>query len=202
MIIKPPEKVAEEDVVFKTEGQILGNSTVMALDWIIYIPPSEYSTLSQSDRYAVARIIGKLTHLEQKTPEKIMLLGPGRWGTTTPSLGVPVTFAEINTVSVLCEIAAMHEGLVPEISLGTHFFNDLVEMDMLYLGILPKRKNIILNETTLQKAPNLLEELLPEERKWANTIRVIQSIDHRKSKQMHLYVDALKQEALCYVGKK
>ena len=73
-----------------------------------------------------------------------MLIGPGRWGTTTPSLGVPVSFAEIDTVSVLCEIVAMRDDLVPDVSLGTHFFNDLVEMDILYLALFPGRQGQLL----------------------------------------------------------
>jgi len=199
MVIEKPVGISKSDIIFKTEGQILGSSAVMPLDWIICVLPSEYSKLSQSERNAVARIIGKLTHLEGKTPGRIMLLGPGRWGTTTPSLGVPVSFAGINTVSVLCEIASMHEGLVPEISLGTHFFNDLVEMNMLYLEISPKREQVILNEASLQKALSLFEKLLPKDSKWADTIRVIQSLDSKNSRQIHFYADALKQEALCYL---
>ena len=69
----------------------------------------------------------------------IMLLGPGRWGTSSPSLGIPVSFVDINRVSVLCEIVAMREDLVPDVSLGTHFLSELVEMDMLYLALFPKQ---------------------------------------------------------------
>ena len=57
----------------------------------------------------------------REAPKTFLLLGPGRWGTSMPSLGVPVSFAEINTVSVLCESSLMHAGLVPDVSLGTHF---------------------------------------------------------------------------------
>ena len=64
----------------------------------------------------------------------IMLIGPGRWGTTMPELGIPVSFNEIRNTTVLCELVMMHEGLVPDLSLGTHFFNDLVEMDILYMA--------------------------------------------------------------------
>lgn len=89
----------------------------------------------------MARLIGRLLHLdEEKPPEQIMLIGPGRWGTTTPSLGVPVSFAEIDTATVLCEIVAMREDLVPDVSLGTHFFNDLVEMDVLYWRSFPAER--------------------------------------------------------------
>ena len=110
------------------------------------------------DRYSIARLIGRLLHLRGETvagtlpqpPRKnVMLIGPGRWGTTTPSLGVPVHFAEINTVAVLCEIVAMRDDLVPDVSLGTHFFNDLVEKDMLYLALFPKREGNYWNDALL-----------------------------------------------------
>ena len=108
----------------------------------MYVPPSVYGQLPIRDRYAVARLIGRLMHLtEPQPPRHVMLIGPGRWGTTTPSLGVPVSFAEIDTASVLCEIVAMRDDLVPDVSLGTHFFNDLVEMDILYLALFPDRKD-------------------------------------------------------------
>jgi pyruvate,water dikinase len=75
-----------------------------------------------------------------------MLIGPGRWGTTSPELGVPVRFAEINNAAVLCELVVMREGLVPDVSLGTHFFSDLVETDILYLAVFPQRQDNRLNE--------------------------------------------------------
>ena len=197
--IESPRGVKEEDILFRTNGPILGNSVITPLDWIIYIVPSEYANLPQNKKYAVARLIGKLTHLDRRTPQKVMLLGPGRWGTTSPELGVSVSFAEINTVTALCEIGIMHEGLIPDMSLGTHFYNDLVEMDLVYLGIMPKRKETFINETILTKAPNLLKKLLPEKGKWVDVIRVIKTPKGDGEQKMYLYVDQLKQEALCYL---
>ena len=81
-----------------------------------------------------------------------MLAGPGRWGTSTPALGVPVSFAEIDTVSILCEIAVMLEGLIPDVSLGTHFFNDLVEMDALYVAVFPERSGGVWDEKWMEAA--------------------------------------------------
>jgi pyruvate,water dikinase len=121
-------------------------------------------------------LIGEITHSEKTGTRKkinIALIGPGRWGTTTPSLGVPVSFSEINTVSVLCEIAYMHEGLIPDVSLGTHFFNDLVEMNMIYFAIYPDKKGYFLNSGFFDKAENKLAELHPNAKLWANVIKVI-----------------------------
>ena len=129
-----------------------------------------------------------------------MLIGPGRWGTTTPSLGVPVSFAEIDTVSVLCEIVAMREDLVPDVSLGTHFFNDLVEMDMLYLALFPGRKGNSWNEAFFEQSPNRLAELLPGEAKWSHVVRVIDMpLGSHGGAALTLNANALTQQVVCYL---
>jgi pyruvate, water dikinase len=185
-------------VVLETRGPIIGNSVTSIVDRIIYVVPSQYGGLSVSDRYAVARLIGKLTHID-KDKKCIMLVGPGRWGTTTPSLGVPVTFAEINTVSVICEIAAMHEGLVPDVSLGTHFFNDLVEFNMLYMALYPNRRDCRFNEQFFLNAPNRLAGLVPEAAQWSTVVRVIDAMDAERRSPAVLSVDAINQKAVCYI---
>jgi pyruvate, water dikinase len=193
-------RVDEDKMFLRTEGPIIGNSLSTKIDRILYVVPSEYSQMGMSDRYSVARLIGSLTHLTgDHKADTIMLVGPGRWGTTTPSLGVPVSFAEIDTVSIVCELALMHEGLVPDVSLGTHFFNDLVEMDMLYLAIYPSHKGSLYQAEFFEQAPNRLTELLPNAASWAKAVRVIDS-DWNDTPDLGLYMDTLKQEGFCYFG--
>jgi hypothetical protein len=127
-----------------------------------------------------------------------LLVGPGRWGTSMPSLGVPVSFAEINTVSVLCELTVMHEGLIPDVSLGTHFFNDLVEMDMLYLAVSPGREGHLLNEDVLRRQRNQLARLLPSSAALEAGLWVVDSADGQPEERLLLNVDAMKQRAVCY----
>jgi len=157
--------------------------------------------MKPNDRYSVARLVGRLTHIkkEDRNPT-IILIGPGRWATSTPELGVPVSFAEINTVSVLCEVAAMHENLVPEISLGTHFFNDLVEMDMLYLALYPQKYDNVLNEDFFEKEQNMLPSLMPDAEKWSSAVKVIDFCSHKDNQSICLNADVLKQSAICYLS--
>jgi len=198
-ISNPPEKIDPEDMVLKASGAIIGQSRLCAIDRIIYVVPAVYGELSLSDRYSVARLIGTLMHVtEENPPENIMLLGPGRWGTTTPWLGIPVAFGEINNVSVLCEIVAMHKNLVPDVSLGTHFFSELVEADILYFALFPDQAGNALNMSFLEKAPNRLRELVPEEAKWAEAVRVIDSPDPDTNKSIVLNANTLNQRVVCY----
>lgn len=130
-----------------------------------------------------------------------MLLGPGRWGTATPSLGVPVTFGHINKVSVLCEIVAMREGLVPDVSLGTHFFNELVESDILYLALFPNQKGNFISKDFFENSKNKLKNILPSEEKWSDVIRVIDDDDIPDGATIHLNANTFKQKVVCYIEK-
>ncbi|MBM3880675.1 MAG: pyruvate, phosphate dikinase [Verrucomicrobia bacterium] len=197
--IEPPPALDPAHLLFSSSGPIVGHSLATLIDRLIYIVPSVYSQLTRSEQYSVARTIGRLTHLEPEDQHQItLLIGPGRWGTSMPSLGVPVSFAEINRVQVICELALMHEGLVPDVSLGTHFFNDLVEMDMLYLAVAPHQTDHTLNEAGIRQHPNQLPALLPNSAEWARVIHVIDSHALAPAGAIHLNVDSMKQRAVCY----
>jgi len=126
-----------------------------------------------------------------------MLIGPGRWGTHSPSLGIPVSFTEISRASVVCEVVAMHERLIPDVSLGTHFFNDLVEHDMLYVAYFPKKAGNSINEEWFCQVPNRLLEF---EADAANLVEVVRVIDcGGAAPGVWLRADTTEQEALVFI---
>ncbi len=131
--IKDLEEIDDSRIVMKSSGPIIGGNLDIELDRIIYVVPEEYSRLSMQERHLLAKLVGEISN---KDPEmNTLVMGPGRWGTKMPSLGIPASFSDIKNVSVLCEIAMMHEGLRPDISFGTHFFNDLVESNTIYIAV-------------------------------------------------------------------
>jgi len=197
-ITDPPE-VPKEDLVLEARGAVIGQSRIEDIDRLIYVAPSVYGALPVDRRHAVARLVGRLTRLGRAADVKLMLLGPGRWGTTMPSLGVPVNFSEINGVSVLCEIVAMRDGLVPDVSLGTHFFNDLVEMDILYLALFPGRKGNHLNDAFFDNAPNRLVELLPGMEALADVVSVVDVAELPGNRVLKLNASSLAQRVVCYL---
>jgi hypothetical protein len=67
----------------------------------------------------------------------------------------------------------MHERLIPDVSLGTHFFNDLVEHDMLYVAYFPKKTGNQLDTEWFHDTPNRLLELEPTAGSFAEVVRVI-----------------------------
>jgi hypothetical protein len=200
--VRSPATVRKQDVLMESAGPIIGESTATHIDRLVYVVPSVYGKMTVSERYSVARTIGKLNRLTAADSRlRLMLAGPGRWATSTPALGIPVSFAEMNAAAVVCEIAAMHEGLVPDVSLGTHFFNDLVEMNMLYLAIAPDKKGHGLNLDLLEKLPNALVSLLPEAAPLAAVLRVIESPQLPDGQTIRLHADSFKQKAMCYLAK-
>ncbi len=204
MIKLPKLKVARKSRLFEAHGAVIGHTRLVFVQRLIYVVPEEYGQLSQSDRYLVARLIGKVNGATERSDDgAIVLLGPGRWGTTTPQLGLPVSFSDINHVSVLVEIAAMHEYLVPDASLGTHFLNELVEMDMLYLALFPGQGEDFIDCAKFNNAPNRLGDIIAGSDKWDSVLRVIDSSDVVNPDQViMLAANALKQEAVCFITTK
>ncbi len=195
-----PQSVPQENLVLEARGAIVGHSRALGIDRVVYVVPSVYGQLPLRDRYSVARLVGKLARLHGSRDRRhILLIGPGRWGTSMPALGVPVSFSEISNVAVLAEVVVMHDNLVPDVSLGTHFFNELVENDILYFALFPTREGNQLNSQALERFPNRLGELLPEETKWCEAVRVIDPPTGPAGSTLVLYANTIEQRVVCYL---
>jgi hypothetical protein len=100
-------------------------------------------------------------------------------------------------VAALCEIVAMNENLVPDVSLGTHFLNELIEADMLYFALFPGREGNRLDEAFLLGQSNRLAEILPGQENQADAVRVIdlpagtvQLLADAESQRVAILIDA------------
>jgi hypothetical protein len=199
----PSLEIREEARIIEARGAVIGQSRLIDVDLFIYVVPEVYGHLPIQQRYEVARLIGEVNHATAtRGTGTIMLLGPGRWGTSSPSLGIPVSFVDINRVSVLCEIVAMREDLVPDVSLGTHFLSELVEMDMLYLALFPEQGENYIRTEFFEKSPSVLLDLVPSAEKWLDGVKVI---DPRNSTAdgalAKLSADAVEQKVVCYLAR-
>jgi hypothetical protein len=197
----PEVHVAEGDHLLRARGAVIGHSRFGPVHRFVYVVPARYAELPWGQRYEVARLLGRLNRSTAQDGQTIMLLGPGRWGTESPDLGVPVHFAEINRASVLCEIVTMRENLVPDVSLGTHFLNELIEMNVLYVALFPQQQRNELNERFFLDAPNRLVDALPSAARWRDVVRVVDPTDvlepHRAAL---LLADTSTQEAAVFIG--
>ncbi|MHC4991880.1 MAG: PEP/pyruvate-binding domain-containing protein [Planctomycetota bacterium] len=185
--------------LIETQGPVLGQSRMIDIGRFIYVVPSAYGDLPLRDRYEVARLIGRINaSAEGSETQPVMLIGPGRWGTSTPALGIPVSFHDINRVTALCEIVTMREDLVPDVSLGTHFFGELVEMDMLYLALFPKQDGNFLNREFFEASESRLTEIVPDAERWDYMVKVIDVAP--TARRVRLLANVRDQNVVCFFG--
>jgi hypothetical protein len=198
MVELPKVNVRPEDLIISARGAVIGRSLLASVDRFVYVSPRLYARLSQQARHEVARLIGVINHIGGEGIRTVMMLGPGRWGSTSPHLGVPVRFRDINKVAVLCEIVGMHENLVPDVSLGTHFLNEIVERNILYLALFPQQGDNLLSPDFFENSPSRLLELVPGAEELEGVVRVIDSAAVVKDASIRLLADAIDQSVLCY----
>ena len=169
---KPVPLPAEApDFVFRGRGNFMGGNVRIPLDRVVYVRPLEYLALSEPDKYAVARHIGRVNAALKGS--SVMLLGPGRWGTTTPALGVPLRFAELANMAVIGEVAMREAGFSPELSYGSHFFQDLVESGIFYVALPDGEGEVRFRPERLLERPNLLQTVAPAPEHLADVIHVV-----------------------------
>jgi hypothetical protein len=144
-------EITRDRTFFRLNGGTMGGAYFETLDIVLRVDPRLYYEYPYNRKPAVARLIGQVNQYYKAGGKTIMLLVPGRIGTSSPELGVPVRFAEISHVSVACEVSYEGAGYLPELSFGSHFFQDLVEADIFYASIFENK------ETTLYFASDFFD---------------------------------------------
>jgi len=187
--VKIPKLKDIEDCFFSTKGNFMGGSVRLPIDYVVFVRAGAYLKLSEREKYQVARQIGLINH--KMKDKNAMLVGPGRWGSTTPSLGVPVSFAELCNMKVLCEYSSKKEGFMPELSYGSHFFQDIVESEIFYVAIFDGYQDVIFNPGYILQKENLLSSFLPEIIEFKSVIHVAETSG------MEIYSDIVSQKLLC-----
>ena len=157
------------EMLWRIHGTFMGGNAAISVRYVVFVKVEPYLNLSEQQKYAVARAVGELNRRLQG--QDAILIGPGRWGTTTPSLGVPVRFAEISHYSCMCELAYFSHGLRPELSYGSHFFQDLVESGIFYTAIYQGEPGCEFNEERFDTFPDRYAELTGDE-KLKNVVKV------------------------------
>lgn len=168
-----PANVPRDRVLFNAR-RFVCDGHVKDITHVVYVDPEGYGALA--DRARMVDVGRAVSRLNDVLPQRrFILMGPGRWGSRGDiRLGVSVDYAAINKTAMLIEIARQKGSYVPELSFGTHFFQDLVEADIRYLPLYPDDDGIVFNEAFLLESPNLLAHLVPEYASLSDVIRVIE----------------------------
>ena len=197
--ISLPSNIESNLILFRAQRMICGG-VVDKIRYILYIDPLKYNQLNSVElKRTLGRIVGQINHHVLIRENKILMMGPGRWGSSNINLGVDVSYADIDNAEVLVELALEEAGQLPEVSYGTHFFQDLVEAQVIYLPVYPEDKSADFQKKFFENADNALLELFPQSEKYNSILKLIDVPKTTSGKYAKVVADPQHQKAICFL---
>ena len=128
----PP--VPEEQVLFSLQDSSVGDSASRRIDVVVQIDPRAYYGYPYGQKYRAAEAVGRINRYYRGQGKSLLLTAPGRIGTSSPELGVPVKFADISGFAGICEVSDSRAGYMPELfsmfrvteTAGLYYWNDVM----------------------------------------------------------------------------
>lgn len=190
-------EVPDDRKLLHVLGGSMGGARELPADALVWVDPIAYYHFPYKSKPDIARVVGAINRFYQANyPDKnLLLFVPGRIGTSSPELGVPVSFADIHNFKAIFEVSEHTAGYMPELSFGSHMFQDLVEADIFYTAVFENEKTPCFNRSYFQSGENLLAALLPDLEKYADIVRVLEPQDRPT-----LYSDAMNTQTLLALG--
>ncbi len=186
-------------VVFTADRHVQ-TGAVRDLEYLVLVDPRDYERLETRDAMLrVARAVGALNRA--LPARRFALLGPGRWGSRGDiRLGVPVTYADICRTAMLVEIARQKGRYLPDVSFGTHFFQDLVESAIAYLPLYPDSAGVVWNEAFLRGSADALARVAPAFADLAGVVRVVCVPEVAGGRLLHCLMDGEAERAVAFLA--
>lgn len=194
-----PADIPAEDLVF-TASRHIQMGEVHNLEYVVLVDPRDYEKLPT--REAMLRVARAVGTINRALPQRrFILIGPGRWGSRGDiRLGVPVTYADICCTAMLVEVARQKGSYLPDVSFGTHFFNDLVESGIGYLPLYPDEPGVVWNEEFLRGSPSVLDRVAPGYDDMAGAVRVIHVPEVSGGRLLHILMDGDSERAAAFLA--
>lgn len=192
-----PRDVPEHKTLF-TARRFISNGYIPDITHIVYVSPQRYAEQTSLDALVdIGRAVSRLNYLLPK--HRFILMGPGRWGSRGEiRQGVQVTYSDICNTAVLIEIASKSGSYEPELSFGTHFFQDMVEAGIRYIPLYPSEKDVVFNAVFLNSSNNILPDVLPDYAYLGDVLRVIDVPDSVAGNVLKIQMNAELCEAIGY----
>lgn len=193
-----PANIAVQSTIFSA-NKYVSNGKVTGIHTVVYVDPYAYAKLDSYDDMITIRSI--ISELNRVLPRRsFLLMGPGRWGSRGDiKLGVPVAYSDINNTAMLIEVAQKHSGYEPELSFGTHFFQDLVEENIKYLPLYPEDRDTIFNQAFFRASKNTLFNILPSYARFSEVVKVIKVKENHFNKELIILMNGDLQKAVAYL---
>ncbi len=188
-------KLPEDQILFRVERTFMGNSAMLPIDIVVMIDAERYHHYPYHKKSSLCRVIAEINRYYQGSGKTMMLLCPGRIGTSSPELGLPVSFSDISNFKLICEYADKKIGFVPELSYGSHMFQDLVETEMFYVAIPDSQQNgmELLNKGLLEGETSILN-LFHMDNEVSEIVKVYQA---NCRQALNLYADFEEKMVVC-----
>lgn len=196
-VVSLPVNLQPEDIIFSTRF-VVPEGVVSGIDYVLYVPPEGYFQLESMDlRNLLVRSIARLNAALEN--ERFICVGPGRWGSANSDLGVPVNYGDIYHTRALVELAGQGVGSAPEPSLGTHFFQDLLESQIYPLAIVLDDPQSVFNRRFFDGSPNRVEQFIQVDARILPALRLIRVADFRPGHHLRLVMSDEKSYAVAYL---
>ena len=115
---------------YVTSSKALGAGRIHGMKHIVLVPPDKFDSLKTKE---IAAELAEINSLFRNSDDGYMLIGPGRWGSSDPNLGIPVIWSDISEARMIVEYSI--PGFHVEPSQGTHFFQNITSLGVGYLSI-------------------------------------------------------------------
>nr|MCR4689121.1 PEP/pyruvate-binding domain-containing protein [Saccharofermentans sp.] len=191
-----PKDISGEDILLESKGSSMGMSKTDVLDLVVYVDPVKYYNMPYKDKTCVARLIGKINWHYRDLGRHMMLIVPGRVGTSSPELGVPTAFADISAFEIICETEETSAGYNPELSYGSHIFQDLVEAQILYTAVFSGPKTLCFAPQKLEVYDDLISSFASE-----TDLKDIVHVFDLKGRECKVYNDVANEHLLITLDK-
>ena len=192
-----PVNLSPADMIFSTRF-VVPEGVLPCIDYVLYVQPEGYFGLQSMDaRMELVRAISRLN--AAMDGKRFICVGPGRWGSSNLDLGVPVTYGDIYHCRALVELAGQGVGAVPEPSLGTHFFQDLIEAQIYPLAIYLDDPASVFERKFFDEMPNRVEEMIQIEPRLLAALRLIRVTDFRAGAHLRIVMSDEKSQAVAYL---
>ena len=192
-----PKNILPANIIFSTP-RMAPVGRVSEITHVLFVSPEGYYALpTATARSNLGLAIGKLNALLKDVT--FICLGPGRWGTSNPDLGVHIGYGDIYHTRALVELTGQGIGPAPEASFGTHFFQDLVESNIYPLAIYLEDQDVVFNRAFFYQTPNSLETIAPELAGLSHCLRVIKVDAFRADHHLELVMDDEKGKAVAFL---
>jgi hypothetical protein len=197
--VELPINLPKPDIIFSTRF-VVPEGVIPQVDYIVYVPANEYFSLpSKEARFQLVRAVSRLNNAMKD--ENFICVGPGRWGSSNSDLGLSVDYGDIYNTSALVELSGLGIGPAPEPSLGTHFFQDLLEEQIFPLAVQLDDEESVFNTSFFEETPNRVEEWTNIDEKIKDSLRVIQVSDFRAGHHVRIVMSDEKSRAVAYLEK-